>query len=131
MDTWVRDYLAVCRAWGRAQRHCEQAQREWAADRAALQAEIVRLRGQLLVLQTGLLWGMRSPGLLLHTRRQTAASSKVRDAREAWCQTACHGNAHPWLAEDGHCRLHGGDCPSARVTLSPVRAPHGTADSDN
>ena len=116
--TWPSEYDVLCRQWGRAQRHAEAARRQWQATLQAQSAEIVRLRGRLLTIQTALLWGLRASALWLATPlrvHSTSAGSPTAtsDSKDPWCQVACEGHAHVFLANNGNCRLSGEQCQTA------------------
>ena len=78
MSSFPQEFLVLCRQWGEAQRRCSAALTAQAAEIQALQAEVVRLRGALVVRDTRLamaydeLAQLRAavPGL---SRRQTMA----------------------------------------------------------
>ena len=78
MSSFPQEFLVLCRQWGEAQRRCSAALTAQAAEIQALQAEVVRLRGALVVRDTRLAMGydelaqLRAavPGL---SRRQTMA----------------------------------------------------------
>lgn len=83
-----------------------------------LQAEVLRLRGRLLVASTRVYWGLGArldapfylpsgsvvPGVDATARKPVATAAAVL------CQTGCVGHAHHWLGEDGQCRLNGEPC---------------------
>ncbi len=82
---------------------------------AALEDEVMRLRAQLVVSRTCLLWGLGVAGVVrpLPRRAQHAVASAVASMAEASqviCQTGCVGHAHPWLEDDGQCRRTGQAC---------------------
>lgn len=95
--------------------HSLGAQLEEAARRqAALEAQNLRLRAELVCWRTATVWGLpvQSRTTLVALAGPRPALLKARGMREAQavlCQTGCVGHAHPWL-EDGHCRQTGQAC---------------------
>ena len=132
---WMEEYTAVCREWARAQRLTEICQRQWLAERRALESELLRLRGALLVLRTAWLWGLKPQGSCWprqhqHHATSTAPTSDNTDrlsaaaiAQRALCQAGCQGHGHTWLGDDGLCRLLGTPCDgvTANAALTTAR----------
>lgn len=58
MTDRIDEYAVLCRQWARAQHHAECGLRLWRQRCASLEGEVMRLRGQLIVLRTVLLWGL-------------------------------------------------------------------------
>jgi hypothetical protein len=82
---------------------------------AALEEEVLRLRVQLVIARTCLLWGLGAAGVIrpVPRRARTAVAGAVEAMAEASsviCQTGCVGHAHPWLEADGQCRRTGQAC---------------------
>jgi len=112
------EHSALCRQLGGLQRHLSAMLTSQQQDIRRLEAETVRLRGQLLIARTAMLWGMHGAGV------QAAAAQRIRtparpaaarlpaaaEAREVLCQVGCKGHAHPWLDPLGHCGLDGQPC---------------------
>ena len=129
---WMDEYAVLCRQWARAQRHTEACQRQWQADKRELESELTRLRGALLALRTAWLWSIKPPACLWPRPSPSALASPVagRDpmiktdlAQETLCRVGCQGHGHPWLDEQGQCRLQGRTCTSvtAEPTITTVR----------
>ena len=108
------EHEAVLRHWGRLQRQMDDVLGVALAREAALTGENLRLRAELVLLRTRVLWGMghaqmhRSPR---HSRVvQPLLEPGSREAQAVICQTGCVGHAHPWLEADGQCRRSGRAC---------------------
>jgi hypothetical protein len=122
----LTEHLALIRQMARLQRQMDHVLAV-SQDRAERQsAEIVRLRGQLLVARTAALWGMA--GVLQQVPRAVqggvgarAPQTVIQDAatRHVICLTGCVGHAHAWLDGAGHCQRDGEVCD---------RTPQGSAD---
>ena len=122
----VSEHGALTRLLGGLQRRMGELLRSHALQVRALEGEILRLRGQLVVARTGLLWGLprgrRLAGTLTlrpatTTRPPAGAAAPalapdpaLREANAVICQTGCVGHAHPWLELDGQCRRTGQAC---------------------
>jgi hypothetical protein len=121
----LAEHLALIRQVARMQWHMDQLLAA-SQERAARQsAEIVRLRGQLLVARTAALWGMagvlpQAPRAGQGGRRVHPPQAVIQDVatRNVICQTGCVGHAHAWLDEDGHCQRDGLNCERT-ATLVP------------
>jgi hypothetical protein len=114
----VHEHAVLCRHLGGVQDRVSQLLQEKEAALHALTREVVRLRGQLVVARTTLLWGMTTPVVSVPQRARASSGLPARTgpaqdfeaARKAICQTGCAGHAHPWLSEDGQCRWSGREC---------------------
>jgi hypothetical protein len=114
----VQEHAVLCRHLGGVQDRVSRLLQEKEVVLNALTSEVVRLRGQLVVARTCLLWGMTVAVVnVTHRARmsgavhvQTGSTLDLEAARKAICQTGCSGHAHPWLAEDGQCRRSGLVC---------------------
>ncbi len=102
----VQEHAVLCRHLGGVQDRVSRLLQEKEVALNALTSEVVRLRGQLVVARTSLLWGM--PVAVVSVTHR--ARVYLEAARKAICQTGCSGHAHPWLAEDGQCRRSGLVC---------------------
>lgn len=112
------------------QRVTEQLQ-AGARRQAALEAENLRLRCELVRLRTAVAWDLRPT--VLQARpvpgpRATPprAAPGLREAQAVICQTGCSGHAHPWLEPDGQCRRTGQACDRVEgeaVALAPSVGP--------
>ena len=100
---------------------------------AALQSTLVRERARWVLACTRWTWGLGRPPVVRPDDASAAvgasapayrAGSLVEagpvdvgapyTATDVLCQTACQGQAHPWLKSGGGCRLTGGDCTRVR-----------------
>jgi len=103
----------------------QRAERERARE---LEAQNLRLRAELVVLRTGVLWGLGTGAVVRRARppaRDNHAFDPVlRAAQAVICQTGCVGHAHPWLEADGQCRRSGQACER------PVDEAHALGASD-
>lgn len=114
----VHEHEVLCRHLGGVQDLMSRLMQEKEVALNELTSEVVRLRGQLVVARTTLLWGMNTPvASIPHRSRashpahaQPGQEPNLDAARKAICQTGCSGHAHPWLAEDGQCRWSGRVC---------------------
>lgn len=114
----VHEHAVLCRQLGGVQDRVTRLLREKEFALNALIREVVRLRGQLVVARTSLLWGITAAvaGLPLQARASSAAHARMgpaqdmEAARKVICQAGCTGHAHVWLAEDGQCRWSGRNC---------------------
>ena len=79
-----------------------------------LEGEVLRLRTQLVLARTCVLWGLNAMALTrpLPQRRTSpdALRASMAEASGVICQTGCVGHAHPWLEPDGQCRRTGVAC---------------------
>lgn len=109
------EHGALLRQWGGLQRRMDTVLRAAAAREAALAGENLRLRAELVLLRTGVFWGLgagrlqRSPRVLPVTARPPL-DSHACEAQAVICQTGCMGHAHPWRDADGQCRRSGQAC---------------------
>lgn len=111
----VVEHGVLMRQIGGLQRRSSELLQAATAREAALQSENLRLRAELVLLRTGVFWGLGAAALgrAAQTRRGSAPPVRdpaLREAQAVLCQTACVGHAHPWLEADGQCRLHGQAC---------------------
>ncbi len=114
----VHEHAVLCRQLGGVQDRVTRLLREKEVALNALIREVVRLRGQLMVARTSLLWGMTVPvaGLPLQPRASSEARAQIdptqdlEAARKVICQTGCAGHAHRWLTDDGQCSWRGQVC---------------------
>ena len=122
----LTEHLALIRQLARLQSQMDHLLAV-SQDRAERQsAEIVHLRGQLLVARTAALWGM--VGLRPHVPRAgqggvaaRAPQAVIQDnaTRRVICQTGCVGHAHAWLDDTGHCQRDGRVCEHTRQESTP------------
>lgn len=130
----VSEHGALTRLLAGLQHRMGELLRAHALQVQALEGEILRLRGQLVVARTGLLWGLprgrRLAGTLAlrpatATRPPATAAAPapaLREANAVICQTGCVGHAHPWLEVDGQCRRTGQACELlSEPSASPER----------
>lgn len=101
------EHQVLSRHWARVQQRVTGVLQLHVLEIQQLQGEVQRLRGQLLVARTAMLWGLSSQsvaGLRSVPRKMPAAEVPAwREAKQVICQTGCVGHAHPWLSEDGQC----------------------------
>ncbi|HMN93924.1 MAG TPA: hypothetical protein PKC60_11915 [Hydrogenophaga sp.] len=129
------EHSVLCRQLGSLQRHLSAALTRQQEDIRRLEAETVRLRGQLLMARTAILWGLHGAGVQpapgQHTRAPvrpaTTRLPAPPEAREVLCQIGCRGHAHPWLDSRGHCGLDGQAC-TPPLDSGPPPGPTGAAD---
>ncbi|OOG82015.1 hypothetical protein B0E41_16150 [Hydrogenophaga sp. A37] len=130
----VRELLlehgAMLRQLGGLQRRMGEVQRAERARNNELEAQNLRLRAELVVLRTGVLWGLGA-GVVVRRARTLAGEDQhafdpaLRAAQAVICQTGCVGHAHPWLEADGQCRRSGQACER------PVDETHALSASDS
>lgn len=106
-----------CRELAAQQRRCER-----------LEAELMRWRTRWLLATTQMLWGLGWPQLGTPAPASPADEAEAGapaplTARDLLCQSACAGHAHPWLDEQGQCRLHGHVCERVAPTTAPSSTP--------
>lgn len=114
----AHEHAVLCRQLGGVQDRVTRLLREKEVALNALSSEVVRLRGQLVVARTSLLWGMTAAvaGLSPQTRASSAAHARIgpaqdlEAARKVICQAGCAGHAHPWLTDEGQCSWRGREC---------------------
>lgn len=114
----VLEHAVLCRHLGGVQDRVSRLMQEKEVALSALTSEVVRLRGQLVVVRTSMLWGVLPPSENASRRKQTSATAPVEAglvpdmeaARKVICQTGCAGHAHPWLTTEGQCRRSGRMC---------------------
>lgn len=81
-----------------------------------LEAEIVRLRGRLVLARTQTLWGFGAVAALpervpfLTREPLPLPLGSMPHAAQVLCQVACVGHAHYWLQEEGDCARSGERC---------------------
>ena len=82
----------------------------------ALDGEVLRLRAQLMVARTGILWGLGTESLAwtaeprARPHRPVPGQTTMNEAQAVICRTGCVGHSHPWLEADGQCRRSGQAC---------------------
>jgi len=113
----VDEHAALCRKLAGLQRRVSDLLSQHENEICRLDRETLRLRGQLLVARTALLWGL-DRGVARQaqaTRPSRRAEPGLRtptlpEARDVLCQVACAGHAHPWLDTQGQCSRDGQAC---------------------
>lgn len=106
------EHAALLRHLGRVQSRLSQVVAEQARDMQALHAEVMQLRGQLMVWRTATWWSLpgplrpqvRGPAQPGRFTPPAATPPDLEQAREVICQTGCVGHAHHWLQSDGRCQ---------------------------
>ena len=111
----VREHGLLLRQLARLQQGAGEQMQAQARRINALEGDVLRLRAQLIVARTCLLWGLPHEGLarVRPLRRPVVAAlndPEWAQAHAVICQTGCVGHAHPWLEADGQCRRTGVAC---------------------
>lgn len=110
----LREHGALLRQLGGLQRRLGEVQRAERERTRELEAQNLRLRAELVVLRTGVLWGLGAGVVGRRVRPSVrdnhAFDPTLRAAQAVICQTGCVGHAHPWLEADGQCRRSGQAC---------------------
>jgi hypothetical protein len=109
------EHGALLRQIAGLQRRVSEQQQASARRLVALEAQNLRLRAELVLLRTALLWNLRAAALSPGAQRAAPRAPAVpdpdlREAQMVICQTACAGHAHPWRDADGQCRRTGEAC---------------------
>lgn len=109
------EHAALVRRLARLQRRVTEQLQAGARCQAVLEADNLRLRAEVVLLRTAMVWGLRTSALGTGpaTRRRHAPATPdpaLQGARDMICRTGCVGHAHPWLDEDGQCRQRGQPC---------------------
>lgn len=130
VQSLASEHGALARQMAALQHRVSEQLVGYAVQVQTLEAEVVCLRGRLVLVRTACLWGLPSVGLSaaiktgragaeLHSRAhavalaaQGAQSAHLPEASAVICQTGCTGHAHPWLDADGLCRRTGNACDS-------------------
>jgi hypothetical protein len=110
------EFLAVCRQWGEAQQRCSASLAAQAAQIEALTAQVVRLRGAVIVRDTRLAWLRDEPD---EAGAWTGASLKAVEL--VICQTGCLSHDQYWRVQD-HCRRTGKPCLLVEQPLALLQA---------
>lgn len=125
----IDEYSVLCRQWARAQRHADQGLRQWQQRCAALEADLIRLRGRLLAVRTALLWSIPvawawtsgTSGRIPESSQDPSQTVDTDvDANRVLCRVGCQSQGHPPLEPDGTCRWHGGPCGAISSRSEPV-----------
>lgn len=115
----AQEHAVLVRHMGRLQSSVSALLADKEARLQALSGEVLRLRGQLVVTRTAVLWGLMPRS---SAGQPTAAKRKALRAQGATtraglesvhpvvCQTGCVGHAHHWLSAEGTCQLSGQAC---------------------
>ena len=125
------EHAALVRWLGQLQRRMGAMQLTHQQQVAALEANLMRLRAQVVMLRTATLWGLSEQALSRSLGAPRAPGPGLpavwREASAVICQTGCEGHGHPWLDGQGGCRRTGQACQSgARADEAAVR-PDGSA----
>lgn len=126
------EHAVLIKCLGRLQRRMDQLRAEHEREIGVLNAELVRLRAQMVLAHTRACWrigvdlgqrvraspdanpGPHPAGAAVREPRPSPAPA-LAAAQVVICQTGCAGHAHPWLEADGQCRLSGLACDATRV----------------
>lgn len=114
----LHEHAVLCRQMGGVQDRVSKLVQEKDMALRTLVGEVLRLRAQLVIARTCLLWGMSLPTACTAQRTTTSGpvqlqagpSPGMESARKAICRTGCTGHAHPWLTDEGQCRWSGRAC---------------------
>ncbi len=107
------EHGALTRQMAGLQRRLGEQMRGMAQRVAVLEDEVLRLRAQLVVARTCMLWGLNASEVTrLPPSRANGGlvPAGLAEASSVICQTGCVGHAHPWLETDGQCRRTGLAC---------------------
>jgi hypothetical protein len=112
---FAAEHAALARWLGKLQRRIATLQQEHRQQVATLHADLMRLRGQTMVLRTATLWGLGAavlaqPGSPARMPELRVMRPVWREASEVVCQTGCVGHAQPWRDDQGVCRQTGQAC---------------------
>lgn len=116
MNDLIHEHGLLVRHWAHLQQTVTQTVQENGRTVAALEAEVIRLRGQLLVARTQQFWGISGAPLAARTKthrtpvQSSPAPSRWPQVDAVLCRTACAGHAHPWRDEQGRCTRNGELC---------------------
>ena len=117
---WLEaEHLVLVRRMARLQCLFDELLSDHDRKMSVLEAEILRLRGRLVVARTQTLWGLvavaalpaRTP--LLPQAPLPLPWGSMPHAAQVLCQVACVGHAHYWLQESGDCARSGERCEGA------------------
>lgn len=116
MNEVIHEHGVLVRYWAQLQQTMTETVHENGRTVAALEADVIRLRGQLLVARTQLFWGINGAPLAARTR-QHRAPVPLSPTPSTWpqvdavlCRTGCAGHAHPWRDQQGRCSRSGEPC---------------------
>lgn len=115
------EHAVLSRHLGNVQHRLSNLMQEKDEALEALQYEVVRLRADLMIARTHILWGMGMPAKCVNHKLRASypvrpfayVSHDLEAARKTICQTGCTGHAHHWLTEDGRCRWSGRACDTS------------------
>lgn len=125
MNLLVREHGALLRHWARLQASVTGTLPAQRSALERLEAQSIRLRGQLIVARTQILWGLgaAAPGSCDSCSSTGAAGARRvamaapdpsppawPEAHAVLCRTACTGHAHPWRDDQGRCQRTGEPC---------------------
>ena len=115
--TVEREHLAMVRHWAQLQHDTDALRAQHRLEMEHLQARLLRLQAELVIRHTQTLWGLGYQRFALTDTPQVRATpatdcadSAATATRAAICQSGCISQAHAWLGDEQHCRLHGGRC---------------------
>ena len=125
IDELAVEHGVLMRQIGGLQRRSSELLQASTAREAALLAENLRLRAELVLLRTSVFWGLGAATVMRRDGATRAAArplvdTHAKEAQAVICQTGCVGHAHPWLDADGHCRRSGQACERIE-SADPVR----------
>ena len=117
---WLEaEYVVLVRRMARLQCLFDELLSDHDRKVSELEAEIVRLRGRLVMARTQTLWGFGAVAALpervplLSRAPLPLPWASMPHAAQVLCQVACVGHAHYWLQEGGDCARSGERCEGA------------------
>lgn len=122
MREMFEEHGVLVRHWARLQQSVTKTLRSQQRTLREVEAQAMRLRGQLIVAHTQLYWGM---GGAPTSGRQISGPTSMGSAPppSPWpqaeavlCRTACMGHTHPWRDEQGRCQRTGEACGPGDLT---------------
>ena len=119
------EHLAVCRAYGEVQERCTRVMAGQQAEIDRLHAQVVRLRGALVVRETALAYAREDHERLV-ARLALERDPQAVAADLVLCQTGCLGHGNFWRVQD-QCRRSGKACVLIDAAGRLENAPEYTA----
>lgn len=110
----MQEYRVLLAEYGRAQARCSALLASRAADIAALQAQVMRLRASAIVQQTALAFERQDRAYMLSLNTadgvdEAALEASLAAADMVICQTGCLSHNAYWRVHD-HCQRTGKTC---------------------
>jgi hypothetical protein len=109
-----REHSALVRKLASLQQRMDVLQRDHAGHIAEVEADRLRLRAELVLMHTAVLWGVGrlgfKRGAILTRQQSNHFLAEAQEAHAAICQVGCVGHGHVWLDAVGQCRRTGQSC---------------------